>query len=122
MLLSGEGVRAHLGIVSGLARVVGMESGAGVGVRTGAGEGAEDLQMGVVRVESVSISISVGVLRGSFLGEGVVRSRIVSFFFFSFFGLVIFRGEGLLAFGVQMTKLRVWDASSSLASWIVALP
>lgn len=111
---------AHLGMVLGLARVVGMESGARAGDRKGAGDGAEDLQIDVVGVDFISVSISVRASEGSLPGGGVVRSRIVTFFLV-FFGHVTFRGEGLPAFGVLMARLREWDSSSSLASWSVVL-
>jgi hypothetical protein len=71
--------------------------GGGVGVMevrsivgiSGAGEGADDQQMGIVGVESVSISISEGAS-----GGGVVRSRTLVTFFFPlfFFGFLMLRG------------------------------
>ena len=84
----------------------------------GAGDGAEDLQIGVVGVESASVSMSVGGSSTSLPGGGAMRSRIVTLFFF-LFGLEILRGEGFVAFGVQTAKLRVQDSSSSMAIWIV---
>ena len=111
---SGDGVRAHLGMVSGSASLVDTISGAWV-VGRGVRDGAEDLQIGVVGVESVSVSMSVGASGVLLLGGGVMRSRIVTFFFL-FLGLDMLRGEGLVAFGVWMARLSIWESSSSFMS------
>ena len=99
-------------MVSGLASVVGTESGARVVVRSiigiwGAGEGALDRQIGVVGVESVLVSISeIDLLLAPGGGEGVVRSRVFETFFFPFLGFLMLRGEGFATLGVRITSLR----------------
>jgi hypothetical protein len=57
VLSFGNGVRAHRGMSLGLATVVVTVSGAPIG--RGAGDGAEDRQIGVVGVDSASVSMSV---------------------------------------------------------------
>ena len=116
---SGDGIWAHLGIESGSATFVGTVSRALVG--TGAGDGADDRQIGVVGMESASVSISVGASETSLPGGGVVRSRTVTFFFLVLFGRVTFSGEGLAAFGVRIARLSERDSPSSLASWMAVL-
>ena len=117
---SGEGVRAHFGIDSGFTTSTGTVNGA---CRKGLGDGAVDLQIGVVGVEprSASVSMSEEGAEASSPGGGVVRSRMVTFFFLRF-GLVRLRGEGLAALGVRIARLRVLDSSSSsLVCWSVVL-
>ena len=79
-------------------------------------------QTGVVGVESVSISIPefISVFSGA-CGGGVVRLRTLIFFFLTFLGFRMFRGDGLVALGVRATRLRVWDSSSSLANCMEVL-
>ena len=125
VLSSGEGVRAQWGIVSGLAVSIRTDSGAegkgvGAGARKGVGEGAEERQTGVVGVESVSVSMSVGVSTASLPGGGVVRSRMVTFFL-RFLGLEMWRGDGLAALGVRTARLRLRAVSSSFAIWMAVL-
>lgn len=95
------------------------QAGGGVGsVRlriSGMGEGVLDLQIGVVGVESVSVSIS-GFCFTMLSGEGVVRSRTVHFFFLIFFGFLMFNGDSFAIFGVQMARLRECVSASSLAA------
>ena len=87
---------------------------------TGLGEGVLGLQTRVVGVELVLVSIS-GFWSASLSGEGVVRSRTVSFFFFVFFGFLIFNGDGFAILGVQMARLRECMSASSLAASRVVL-
>ena len=116
VLSSGEGVRAQWGMVSGLVVSIGTDSGAeGKGV----GDGADEWQTGVVGVESASISISVWASDASLPGGGIVRSRIVTFFFF-FLGFEILRGKGFAALGVRMARLSSREASLSLTVWMAA--
>lgn len=78
VLSSRDSVQAHLGMVLGSTSPVDTVSGAWEG--RGAGEGAEDLQIGVVGVELASVSMSVGVSGASLPGGGIVRSSVVTFF------------------------------------------
>ena len=68
VFLSGDGVWAHLGMELGSATAVGTVSGALMGI--GAGDSADDRQMGVVGVESASVSMSVWASEFSFPGGG----------------------------------------------------
>ena len=97
-------------MVSGLAVSIGTVSGA---EGKGAGDRAEEWQMGVVGVESASVSMSVWASEASLPGGGVVRSRIVTFFFF-LLGFEMLRGEGFAALGVRIARLSSREASSSL--------
>ena len=87
-------------MVSGSATVVGTVSGA-VCI-AGEGDGAVDLHIGVVGVESASVSMSMWESELSCPGEGVVRSRTLVFFFF-LLGFEMLSGDGFKAFGVQIT-------------------
>ena len=96
-------------MVSGLAMPVETVAGA---CGKGPGDRAVDLQIGVVGVESVSIPMSVDGVEASLPGGGIVRSRIVTFFFFRF-SFDMLRGDSLVAFGVWTARLSVLDSSSS---------
>lgn len=116
---SGDGVWAHLGIESGSAMFVGTISGTVVGM--GAGEGANNRQIGVVGVESASISMSVNVLEASLPGGGVVRLRTLTFFFLVLLGRAMLSEEGFIALGVWMVRFNGRALLSFRASWMVVL-
>ena len=103
--LSGDGLWAQAGGGVGSADpIIGIVEGGGAGI----GEGAVEWHIGVVGFKSVLVSMSEFMSICSWPGGGgVVRSRIVTFFFLVFLDFLILRGEGLAAFGVHTTRLRV---------------
>lgn len=113
VLLSGDGIWAHLGMVLGSAKPV--ETDLGAWVERGGGWGRSSGSADWGHGSGVGVCFHFGRGVNGFItrgGGGVVRLRMVILFFF-FLGLEIFKGEGLVAFRVRMVRLRVQDSSLS---------